>query len=185
MTPRRSTGRWTAVALCAVTAGIASGIWGPEPVRADAVPLATRCADSGVRPLPLLNGHLSLNRLSEFSIPELVIHFRTPALPQECESRFRRSVAVSVGVKLRGRPGILPIGRGKGDVQWLTFIRGFKAEGPKRAEAVGFTFREVLPCTERLVGHARFRVTTDGGRLLRERVTPYKPSFGRCGAGMG
>jgi hypothetical protein len=123
-----------------------------------------------------------MNRAPDFSFPELIIHFRTPELPQECESRFRRSVAVSVGLKLRGRPGLLPIGIGHGPVLWLTFIRGFKAEGPERVGAIGWDFQEKLPCTERLVGHVRYRVTTDSGRLIRQRVAPYKPSFGRCGA---
>ena len=181
-----NTGRWTAVALCVVAAGAASGIWGPESVRADAVPLAARCADAGVRPLPLLRGHLNLNRRPGFSVPELIVHFRTPALPRGCEARFQRTIAVSVGVKLRGRPGILSIGRDFRPVEWLTFVVGFKAKGPEREGLVsGIAFSEKLPCTEKLIGHVRYRVTTDSGRVRRERIAPFRPSFARCGAATG
>jgi hypothetical protein len=183
MTRRRYTGRWTALTLCVVAAGAASGFCGPESVRADAVPLAARCADAGVRPLPLLRGRLNLNRAPGFSVPELIVHFRTPALPWGCEARFQRTVAVSVGVKLRGRPGILSIGREFRPAEWLTFVVGFKAKGPERKGLVrGIAFSEKLPCTERLIGHVRYRVTTDSGRLLRERIAPFRPSFARCGA---
>jgi hypothetical protein len=182
MTRRRYTGRWTAVTLCAVATGAASGFGGPESVRADAVPLAARCADAGVRPLPLLRGHLNLNRAPGFSVPELIVHFRTPGLPRECESRFQRTVAVSVGVKLRGRPGILSIGRYFRPVEWLTFVVGFKAKGPERKGLVGgIAFSEKLPCTEKLIGQVRYRVTTNSG-LLRERIAPFRPSFAHCGA---
>jgi hypothetical protein len=126
---------------------------------------------------------LNLNRSPGFSFPELLIHYRTPALPKECERSYRRSVAVSVGVKLRGRPGILSIGREFRPVEWLTFVVGFKAKGPERRGLVrGIAFSEKLPCTEKLIGHVRYRVTTDSGRLLRERIAPFRPSFGRCSA---
>jgi hypothetical protein len=183
MARRRCTRRWIAVASCALAVGAVSSIWGPGSVRADTVPLATRCADAGVRPLPLLRGHLNFNRAPGFSVPELIVHFRTPALPWGCEARFQRTVAVSVGVELRGRAGILSIGREFRPVEWLTFVVGFKAEGPERKGLVrGIAFSEKLPCTEKLIGHVRYRVTTDSGRLLRERIAPFRPSFARCGA---
>ncbi|MCW2981912.1 MAG: hypothetical protein JWO14_3639 [Solirubrobacterales bacterium] len=126
---------------------------------------------------------MNLNRSPGFSFPELLIHYRTPALPKECERNYRRSVAVSVGVKLRGRPGILSIGREFRPVEWLTFVVGFKAKGPERKGLVrGIAFSEKLPCTEKLIGQVRYRVTTDSGRLLRERIAPFRPSFARCGA---
>jgi hypothetical protein len=82
---------------------------------------------------------------------------------------------VSVGVKLRGRPGILSIGREFRPVEWLTFVIGFKAKGPERKGLVrGIAFSEKLPCTEKLIGHVRYRVGTDSGRLLRERIAPFR-----------
>jgi hypothetical protein len=174
---------WIAAAVCPLLIGVAFGIWGAGTVRARDVSWATRCVDGGVRPLPLLRGHLTLNRSPDFSFPELLIHYRTPAFPKECERRYRRSVAVSVGVKLRGRRGILSIGREFRPVEWLTFVIGFKAKGPERKGLVrGIAFSEKLPCTEKLIGHVRYRVTTDSGRLLRERIAPFRPAFARCRA---
>jgi hypothetical protein len=182
MTRRGISRRLTAATLCVVVAGAVSGPCVPESARADRAPLSTRCAAAGIRPLPLLGGHLDFNRAPGFSAPELVVHFRTPALPRECEARFRRTLAVSVGAKLRGRKGILSIGREFRPVEWLTFVVGFKAHGPERKGLVrGIAFEEKLPCTERIVGHVRYRVTTDSGRLLRRRIAPFRPSFARCG----
>jgi hypothetical protein len=176
---------WIAAAACPLLIGVAFGAWGAGPARARGVSSATRCVDEGVRPLPLLRGHLNLNRSPDFSFPELLIHYRTLAFPKECERRYRRSVAVSVGVKFKGRPEIVPIvGGTKRPVEWVTVVRGFEAEGPEWVGAIsGQEFAEELPCTERLVSHARYRVTTKTGKLLRERIVPYRPSFGRCGAG--
>jgi hypothetical protein len=90
---------------------------------------------------------------------------------------------VLVGVKLRGRPGILSIGRYFRPVEWLTFVVGFKAKGPERTDLVGgIAFSEKLPCTEKLIGQTRYQVATKSGRLLRERIAPFRPSFVRCGA---
>jgi hypothetical protein len=173
---------WIAAAVCPML--IAIGIWGAGHAGARGTSWPTRCVDKGVRPLPLLRGHLTLNRSPDFSFPELLIHYRTPAFPKECERRYRRSVAVSVGVKFKGRPGIVPIvGGTKRPVEWVTILRGFEAEGPEWVGAIsGQDFAEEFPCAERLVGHTRYRVMAKTGTLLRERIFPYRPSFGRCGA---
>jgi hypothetical protein len=175
-----------AIAICPLlVGGAAMGVLA-APAGALGGSSAARCVNAGVRPLPILRGHLNLNRSPAFSTPELTVHFRTPVPPRGCEARFHRTVAVSVGVKLRGRAGILSIGRYFRPVEWLTFVVGFKAKRREREGLVGgISFAEKLPCTEKLIGHVRYRVTTDGGRLLRERIAPFRPSFARCGAATG
>jgi hypothetical protein len=177
----RSTRQHALVLVFAVLA-VGLGGWPQTSPAASGDSPTARCVVVGLQPLPLLKGHVVLTRAAGFTMPQLVVHFRTPALPKPCEGHFRRSVAVSVGLKLRGRPGLLPTGQAHGAVQWLTILRGFKAEGPVRVAGLGHDFGESLPCIERIVGKVRYRVTDADGRLLGRRIAPYRPYFGHCPA---
>jgi hypothetical protein len=113
---------------------------------AGAVPSAPRqeCVEAGIAPLPALSGRAFIENRSGFSNPRLAIRWRSGHMPAGCEGRFRRTVAVAVRLRTSNGDAAITIGRGHRELDWLTFIEGFKPEPPGRAGAVGMVFSQPL-----------------------------------------
>jgi hypothetical protein len=138
------------------------------------------CVEAGTAPLPALSGRAFIENRSGFSNPRLAIRWRSGQMPAGCEGHLRRSVAVAVRLRTSNGHAAITIGRGHRELNWLTFIEGFKPEPSGRAGAVGMVFSRPLGCIRRVIGLVRYEVSDPKGHLLGRRVAPFEPRFQPC-----
>jgi hypothetical protein len=142
--------------------------------------LQKRCVEAGTAPLPALAGRAFIEDRAGFSNPRLAIHWRSGRMPVGCEGRFRRSVAVEVRLRTSNSHVAVTVGQGHRELDWLTFIHGFKPEPSGRGQAIGMVFGEPLGCIRRVVGLVRYEVADAKGHVLRRRIAPFEPRFRPC-----
>lgn len=141
---------------------------------------ASLCRDAALEPLETLEGRVFIVRRAGFSTPRLIIRWRAPQLPEVCrQSGDHRSIAVSVRLQTSNSHGFIPIGRRKGERQWLTFDRGFGVRPLTQTFAMGFPFDEALGCIRRVIGVARYRFLSARG-IATQRLVPYRPHYESC-----
>lgn len=127
-----------------------------------------------------MSGRAFIENRAGFSNPRLAIHWRSGRMPAGCEAHFRRSVAVEVRLRTGNANVAITLGQGHRELDWLTFIEGFKREPSGRAGAVGMVSSSPLGCIEKVVGLVRYEVADAKGHLLRRRVAPFEPRFRPC-----
>lgn len=165
--------------LLALASLCTAALLAPEAIAA-APSLQTRCVEAGTAPLPALSGRAFIENRAGFSNPRLAIHWRSGRMPAGCEGHFRRSVAVEVRLRTSNAHVAITLGQGHRELDWLTFVGGFRREPSGRTGAVGMVSSQPLGCIDNVVGLVRYEVADAKGHLLRRRLAPFEPRFQPC-----